>query len=89
MNMARERSPFKGYSIAEVNKAERNSFVVQVGNDLYNKEGEFIFSLSQAEKHYDTLLINILYTIDNGTAKQKTAALKCLARLHIIPLKLH
>ena len=87
--MAKERSPFKGYSIAEINKAERNSFVIQIGNDLYSKDGEMVFSLSQAEKYYDTLLVNILHTIDNGTAKQKVAAMKCLARLHILPLKLH
>ena len=89
MNMAREKSPFKGFTIAEVNKAERNSYVLQIGNDFYAKDGEMIFTLAQAEKYYDTLLVNILHTIDNGNAKQKAAAMKCLARLHIQPLRLH
>lgn len=90
MNMSKIKSPFKGFTIAEVNKAERNSFVVQVGNDMYqNQDGEFIFTENQAEKYYDTLLVNILHTIDNGSEKQKIAAMKCLARLHILPLKLH
>lgn len=87
--MAKVKSPFKGFTVAEVNKAERNSYVVQIANDFYNKDGEFVFTLNQAEKHYDTLLVNILYTLDNGTQKQKDAALKCLSRLHIYPLRLH
>lgn len=90
MNMAREKSPFRGFTTAEINKAERNSFVVQIGNDFYsNPDGDFTFTLSQAEKYYETLLSNILYTMDNGNAKQKAAATKCLMRLHILPLRLH
>lgn len=89
MVVAKQKSPFKNFTIGEVNQAERNSYFVQIGNDAYAKDGNFIFTLSQAEKHYETLLSNILYTIDNGTAKQKDAAMKCLARLHILPFKLH
>lgn len=88
--MAREKSPFRSLTVGEVNKAERNSYVVQIGNDLYrDNEGDLIFTASQAEKYYEILLNNILHTIDNGTAKQKAAAMKCLARLHILPLRLH
>lgn len=88
--MAKEKSPFRGFTVSEINKAERNSFVVQIGNDMYaNPDGDFVFTLNQAEKYYETLLSNILYTMDNGNAKQKTAATKCLLRLHILPLRLH
>jgi len=87
--MAKTKSPFRGFTVAEINRAERDSFVVQVGNDLYAKDGDFIFTLSQAEKHYETLLMNILLTIDEGNHRQKDAAMKCLARLHILPLRLH
>jgi hypothetical protein len=89
MNMARTKSPFVSLSLAEVNKAERSSYVLQIGNEFYNKDGNFIFTGSQAEKYYDTLLVNILYTIDNGTPKQVDAAMRCLSRLHIWPLRLH
>lgn len=89
MNMSKVKNPFKNFTIAEVNKAERDSYVLQIGNDFYNRDGNFIFTLAQAEKNYDILLSNILHTIDNGTSKQKSAAMKCLARLHILPLRLH
>ena len=88
--MAREKSTFRGFTVAEINKAERNSFVVQIGNDMYaNPDGDLVFTLNQAEKYYETLLTNILYTMDSGNAKQKLAAEKCLLRLHILPLRLH
>ena len=88
--MAKTKSPFKGLTIGEVNKAERNSYFIQIGNDAYrNQDGDLIFTLAQAEKHYETLLMNILLTIDEGSTKQKDAAMKCLARLHILPLRLH
>lgn len=91
MNMAKTtKSPFRGLTIGEVNRAERNSYVVLIGNDFYEtKEKEFIFTAAQAEKCYETLLMNILHTIDNGNVKQRSAAMKCLSRLHILPLRLH
>jgi hypothetical protein len=89
MNMAKEKSPFRGFTIGEVNRAERDSYVVLIGNDFYSCEGDMVFTANQAEKHYETLLNNILHTMDNGTDKQKSAAMKCLMKLHILPLRLH
>jgi hypothetical protein len=86
--MAKTKSPFRGLTLEEVSRAERNSFVVQIGNEFYNKEGDFVFTQSQAEKCYETLLDNILYTLDNGNDKQKSAAMKCLEKLHVYPLRI-
>ena len=89
MNMSKTKSPFISLTLAEVNRAERASFVVLIGNEFYAKDGEYTFTATQASKHYEILLANILHTIDNGTVKQKTAAMKCLSRLHILPLRIH
>lgn len=86
--MAKQKSPFIGLTTQEVNRAERDSFVIIIGNDFYNKDGEYVYSLSQAEKYYEILLENILYTIESGSAKQRNAAIKCLENLHIRPLRL-
>jgi hypothetical protein len=82
------KSPFKNFTLEEIQRAESNSFVIQIGNDFYNKNGDFTFTIGQAEKYYEILLENILITLDEGTPKQKKAALSCLARLHILPLRL-
>jgi hypothetical protein len=89
MNMAKVKSPFRGLTVSEVNRAERDSYVVLIGNDFYSKDGDYVFTANQAERYYEILLENILHTIDEGNAKQKAAATKCLLRLHILPLRLH
>ena len=87
--MSKTKGPFVGLTLSEVNQVERDSYVLQIGNDLYARDGEMVFTASQVEKHYETLLSNILHTLDSGTERQRVAAMKCLERLHILPLKLH
>lgn len=89
MNMSKAKSPFKGFTVAEINKAERNSYVLQIGNDFYSVDGDMVFTANQVEKYYDNLMVNILHTLDSGNEKQRIAAMKCLSRLHILPLRLH
>jgi predicted Zn-dependent protease len=86
--MVKQKSPFIGFTEAEVRRAEANSFVVILGNDLYSKDGNFVFSLTQAEKHYYILLKNILITLDEGNPKQRKSAMHCLGKLHIQPLRI-
>ena len=86
--MPNEKSPFIGFTVEEIFSAEMNSYVIQIGNDFYNKDGNFVFSATQANKHYNILLTNILSTMDKGTFKQKTAALKCLGKLLVYPLRI-
>jgi hypothetical protein len=87
--MAKIKSPFRNFSLSEVNKAEKNSYTIQIGRDFYSKDGVFVFTANQANKYYDVLLSNILYTMKNGDTKQKLAATKCLTSLHVHPFKLH
>lgn len=86
--MAKEKSPFRGFTVTEVNRAERDSYTIQIGNDMYSKDGNFVFTATQAGKYYETLLQNIIYTLDSGNPKQKAAAMKCLEKLRIHPLRL-
>lgn len=82
-----KKRPFIGFTEEEIFKAEANSFVILIGNDFYMKDGDFAFSKQQAEKYYDILMDNILRTLDEGDQKQRNAAMKCLSRLHILPLR--
>lgn len=87
--MGKNKSPFKNGTIEDVFNTERNYFSIQIGNDMYNKDGNFFFTVSQVEKYYNKLLNNIIYTIANGNEKQRDAAMKCLSRLYILPLRIH
>jgi len=82
------KNPLKGLTTEEIDRIERNSYVIRIGNDMYAKDGQYVFSIAQAENHYETLLENILHTIENGSVKQRNAAMKCLAKLHIQPLRI-
>jgi hypothetical protein len=86
--MIKQKSPFKGFTVEEVLKIERNSFVIQLGNDFYNKDGNFTFSESQVNKYYNSILNKILYAISNGTDKQKRDAIKCLSTFRVFSLRI-
>lgn len=86
--MAKNKGPFKSYSIEDVKEAESNSFVIQFGQDFFSEDGDFVFTAPQAEKHYNKLLTNIIKMLNEGTEKQRRHALNCLARLEVRPLRI-
>lgn len=86
--MSKTKSPFVSFTLEEVERAEATCFVVRIGKEFYNKDGNFVFSLKEAERHYNILLKNIVLTLEEGTSKQKKAALSCLETLKIEPLRL-
>lgn len=87
--MSNKNSPFKNGTIQEVFRAEIDSYIIQVGSDFYDNDGDYTFSSSQASKNYNIILKNILYSLANGNEKQKKAAARCLLNLHILPLRIH
>ena len=82
-----KKRPFAGFTKEEIFRAEANTFVIRIGCDFYSKDGDFAFSRQEAEKYYDILMSNILRTLDEGNEKQYNAAMKCLADLQILPLR--
>jgi hypothetical protein len=85
--MAKNKGPFRGFTIEDVIEAETHGFAVQLGNDFYSKNGSFVFSYSEANKHYKNILSKIVYAINNGTNKQQKDALRCLVNFKVLPLR--
>lgn len=86
--MAKSKNPFVGYTIREVEEAESCSFIIQIGNSVFSRNGEYVFSKSQAERYYNKLLNSILNTLKDGNETQKHSAKKCLEKLKIMPLRI-
>lgn len=86
--MGKKKNPFKGFTIEEVLRAESESFVIRIGKEFYNKDGNFVFSYNQACKHYEILLANIIVTLSDGNEKQRITARKCLETLQVLPLRI-
>lgn len=78
----------KSITLEQLIEAELNAFVIQIGSEFYNSDGMFVFDYKEANKHYNKLLSKIKLALSNGNEKEKIAALRCLPRLHILPLRI-
>lgn len=87
--MSKKRSPFKGFTVEQIEKVEACSFVIVLGNNFYDKDGNFVFSKQQAEKNYNKILSKMVEAIHYGNEKEKSNALKCMAKFKILPLRVH
>lgn len=81
-------NPFVGLTLEEVVYYESTVYVIQIGVDFFKDEDGFYFSKKQAGVVYKSLLDGLLDGINNGTEESKRLALKCLARLSILPLRI-
>jgi hypothetical protein len=87
--MSKKKGPFRGYTVEEVRNAEHEFFTILLGNDFYEYEGDMVFTLKEAQNHYEKLLKNINIALANGTSKEIKTALRCLEKLRIEPLRIH
>lgn len=87
--MSEKKSPFVNATIEEIFKIEKEKFTIQVGADFYSDDGDFVFSEAKVKRHYNLILDNILFALENGDEKQKKAAHRCLLNFHIKPLRIH
>jgi hypothetical protein len=82
-------NPFVGYSVKEIEEIEASTYVIQVGSDLFHDNGRYTFSHRSAVYFHNKILNNLVNLIESGTAEQRDIALKCLAWLKILPLRMN
>lgn len=82
-------SPFRGYSVEEVLESEACSYVIQVGSDLFEKDGMLVFSKKNAITHYNRILKQVYGYLDSGTRKEKESAKRVLMNLRVLPLRIN
>lgn len=75
--------------MAEVMRAEACSYVIQVGADLFHHEGKMVFSKKATAMYYNKILNGLLDIIDGGDDEERADAMKCLASLQIMPLRIN
>jgi hypothetical protein len=84
----KDKSPFEGHSIEQIAYAEATSYVIQVGVDFFESKGHLTFGQKQAEGIYMKLLVALQDSVKNGSREDRETALKCLATLQILPLRI-
>jgi hypothetical protein len=85
----KEQSPFVNFSIEQVLKAEQNSFIIQLGDDMFSYDGKYVFTQKSAESFKNEIEIKLSNAIKNGTLKDQKLARYKLFNLRIYPMRLH
>ena len=84
----RKNSPFVCFTIDEVKSIEANCYVIQVGVDLYDHGGQFIFDKRSANRHLKKILNGLVDVIQGKNKKQSEQAMWCLSTLAIMPVRI-
>lgn len=89
MSAKKDHSPFRSYSVNEILATESSNYMIQVGFELLNIGGNFLFNKKSAVTHYNKILREILNQLKNGNKKQQANAERMLSNFKIIPFRLH
>lgn len=84
-----KKSPFVGYTAEEVMAFEAVTYVLQVGSDIFNVRGKWVFTKKSAYIHYNKVLRELLDQLKNGNSKQQRNAKRVLMGLKVLPLRIH
>lgn len=87
--MKKQKSPFRGFSVEEVLWAEANFYVIEINNDMFNKDGKYAFSKKRTIHFYNKILSELTFLFENGTANERRDALKGLQTLRVLPLRIN
>lgn len=85
----KQKSPFGKYSIEQIMRVEANTYVIQVGSDIFDDGGNFFFSKKAAAVLHNRILDNLLDVIDAGDDEERADAIKCMLSLQIMPLRIN
>lgn len=87
--MSKEKSPYIGYTLEEIQEAEATAYVIQVGSDMFHYKGNYTFSHKSAIYFRNKIVANLVDLIENGDEDQKKNAHRCMLALHVRPLRVH
>lgn len=83
----KSNGPFVNGTQENIALMETNTFVIQVGSDVYMYNNLIVFQKDHAEKLYFDVLNGLQLMAKEGSPKERRAALKSLYSVRIIPFK--
>ena len=87
--MAKKKDPFVNYTTKQIFASESMLYVLQVGKDVFEANGQWFFVERAATSHYNRILKILSENIKCGTPREKRRANKILPDLRILPLRMH
>jgi hypothetical protein len=89
MAKPKRKDPFVNYTTEQVFASEALLYVIQVGADVFEVEGQWFFVKKAATVYYNKILRELMKDIYKGTTKEQKRAKKILGTLKIVPLRMH
>lgn len=83
------KSPYVGFTVEEIAKAEAGSYVIQLGGEFFDYQGNFTFTREAAERFYDELYTGLHEMLNDQRKIDKSEVLTTLLNLRISPLRFH
>lgn len=89
MAKKKNKKPFGDYTFEQILSAEEESYVIQVGCDLFDLDGKLVFDKPAAAMYYNQILKELVSAIEGGSRYEKKEALRALCTLRIHPLRIN
>lgn len=83
------KNPFVNYTTEEVLASEAVTYIIQVGTELFNINGRWVFSKKSAAIYHNKILRELSMQLNSGNKRDRDRAQKALAGLKILPLRVH
>jgi hypothetical protein len=83
------KNPYLNFTLDELARAESCCYAIQLGNDFYSHNDQCVFKKSQIIRHYNKILDELVYLLNNGSEKEKKKARFYIERFHVHPLRVH
>ncbi len=87
--MAKNKSPYPGYSLEEVEEMEKHYFCLVMGGDFILEDNHYTFTRSEIVKLYNLVLKDLVGIVKKGNDKDRKYALDLIAGLTVQQMRLH
>lgn len=87
--MSDEKSPYGKFSVADVVAAENDTYILQMGDDLFTENGYYAFRKEKAENLYDIIRESYEGIKKEGNEDDQKDAIWRLQTLRLHPLRIH
>lgn len=87
--MKKKKNPFVTYTKDEILSSEENTYIIQVGKDLFSTDTSYVFSKKMADHYYEQSLAALNDRLKNGNKKDKKVVKDIFKNFRILPLRFH
>lgn len=85
----KQKNPFGRYTFKQIQSAEAESYMIQVGKALFDVDGRELFDKKACVIYYNQILEELTNVIEGGDEDEKADAITMLGGLRVHSLRIH